>query len=84
LNKLSLNIKKTNYIILKSRTKSLTHMPDILIEGNTIDMVEFNKILGIIINASLTWSNHINLIKQKISKTIGILKYVSNKLSYDD
>jgi len=43
LNKLSLNIKKTNYIIFKSKTKSLTHIPDIWIERNQIDTVEFSK-----------------------------------------
>jgi len=46
-------------------------------------MAEFSKFLGIIIDSSLTWSNHINVIKQKITKTIGILKYVRNKLSCD-
>jgi len=70
-------------MIFKSRKRSLTPTPDILIEGNEIDRVEFSKFLGIIINPSLTWSYHINLIKQQVSKTIGILKYVSNKLSCD-
>ena len=32
-------------------------------------------------NSSLTWLDHIYLIKQKVCKTIGILKYVRNKLT---
>jgi len=37
--------------------------------------------LGIIINSSLAWTYHISLLKQKVNRTIGILKYVRFKLS---
>ena len=43
-------------------------------------MVETCKFLGIIINSSIDWSDHINLINRKVSKTIGILKCVRHKL----
>ena len=46
-------------------------------------MVDSSKFLGIIINSSLDWTEHINLINQKVSKTIGILKYVTTKLPID-
>ena len=39
--------------------------------------------LGVIINTSLDWSDHISLVNQKVSKSIGILKCVKNKLSAD-
>jgi len=43
-------------------------------------MVETSKFFGIVINSSLDWTGRINLINRKVSKTIGILKYVRNKL----
>ena len=81
LNKLSLNIKKTNFIAFKPRTKSLTGVPNVLIDGYAVNKVESSRFLGVVTNSSLDWNNHINLINSKVSKTIGILKYVKNKLS---
>ena len=73
LNKLSLNIKKTNFIVFRPKVKKLPDIPFIQIDNVKVDMVETCKFLGIIINSSLDWSNHINLINRKVSKTIGIL-----------
>ena len=46
-------------------------------------MVESSNFLGVIINSSLDWSDHISLVNRKVSKSIGILKCVKNKLSAD-
>ena len=43
-------------------------------------MVESSRFLGVVINSFLNWNDHISLAKGKISKTIGILRYVKNKL----
>jgi len=45
-----------------------------------INVVETSKFLGIIISSSLDWTDHINLISQKVSRTIGVVKCVRNKL----
>ena len=82
LNELSLNISKTNYIVFRQKNKKLSNVPDILIDNNKIDMVHSSKFLGVIINERLTFCDHIKLIKQKISKSLGILKYVRYKLSH--
>ena len=42
-------------------------------------MVELSKFLGVIVNSFLDWSDHISLVG-KVSKSIGILKCVKNKL----
>jgi len=39
-------------------------------------MVESTKFLGVIINSSLDWSDHISLVNWKVSKSTGILKCV--------
>ena len=39
-------------------------------------MVGSSKFLGVIINSSLDWSDHITLVNRKVSKSIGILKCV--------
>jgi len=52
-------------------------------ESSKFLRIIINSFLGIIINSSLDWSDHISLVNQKVSKSIGILKCANNKLSAD-
>ena len=72
VNKLSLNIKKTHYMIL-CRRKKLCHDVKLLIDGQAINEVQKTKFLGIIIDNQLTWKWHINYIAGKIARGIGML-----------
>jgi len=81
LNKLSLNIKKTNYIFFQSKSKASPLRRDLKIDGVIIENVTRTKFLGIIINSTLTWKDHISTIKQKIFKNTGIIARVRNRLS---
>ena len=69
LNKLSLNIKKTNFMIIKSRGKNVDPtLLNININNNKIQHVQFIKFLGIIIDEHLTWDHHIRYITGKLQK----------------
>ena len=72
MNKLSLNIKKTHYMIF-CRRKKLDHNVKLLIDGQAIDEVKKTKFLGIIIDNKLTWKWHIDHIAGKISRGIGMI-----------
>ena len=61
VNKLSLNIDKTQFVIF-SRTKYKNYNVDLKIEGQSIDKVQHTKFLGIIIDYNLNWKNHVNYI----------------------
>ena len=54
LNKLSLNVKKTNCMIFRIKSKVLRNIPNVFIDGTILDKVDSCKFLGIIINSSLT------------------------------
>jgi hypothetical protein len=82
-NKLSLNISKTHYIIFKSRNKSILNPKDISINGTVIDRVESTKFVGICLDSSFKWSSHINHIKNKIAKGMGILCKARKVLNRD-
>lgn len=74
LNKLSLNIKKTNFMIFRSKNKKLPKGEvKIKIEDKPIERVDHTKFLGVIINDRLTWDDHIKTICNKASKSIGII-----------
>jgi len=76
-NLLSLNIKKTNYILFGN--KKLLDI-SLFINNEKLTRVYETKFLGIIIQSNLKWNTHIALLKNKISKTIGILCKVKNVL----
>ena len=75
LNKLSLNIKKTNYMLFRTCNK-LDNDLNISIDGIKLNPVTKTKFLGVIINSTLTWNDHIAMIKSKISKNIGIISRI--------
>ena len=79
-NKLTINLKKTHYMVFhRSRIKhKYTH--EVQIKGNIINHVCNTKFLGIIIDSKLNWVDHINHIKNKISKSIGIIYKIRNFL----
>ena len=80
-NILSLNIKKTNNILFNHRNKKICSDTFILINDSPINRVPFCKFLGVIIDEHLTWINHINYVKSKISINIGFLSWICNFVS---
>ena len=71
VNKLSLSIKKTHYMVF-CRRKRLDVDVKLLIDGEAIDDVQKTKFLGIIIDNKLSWKYHIDHISGKIARGIGM------------
>ena len=67
VNKLSVNVLKTNYMIFSLR-KNIIPIQNVYINNIVINYVTTTKFLGIIIDNKLTWCEHISHIKRKISK----------------
>ena len=72
-NKLSLNVNKTYCMVFKKRRQYLNTNPNITISNKMIDIVNSTKFLGVLIDSSLTWDDHILYIRKKIAKGIGII-----------
>ena len=77
-NKLSLNVKKTNFVMFRPRQKQLPFVPKIRLIDNSNNPFELEskdcmKYLGILIDSHMSWNQHINYISQKISRTVGII-----------
>ena len=66
VNKLSLNVAKTNFIVFSGRKKA--ENARITIENNDIERVSNTKFLGVMIDEKLTWKQHISNLKVKLSK----------------
>ena len=84
LNRLSLNISKTNFVIFHARGKVKGSVVTILINKQAIDEVISVKYLGILIDSQLTFKNHIDELSKKVSRAIGVLyklrPYVTAKI----
>src|SRR6218665_2603534 len=74
LNKLSLNLKKTNYILFRSHRKPIpSNTLTLHINNVEIPKVSSTKFVGILVDQFLTWSDHISNITSKMSRNVGIV-----------
>ena len=73
LNKLSLNLAKTEYILIASRHKIniIDVQSTVKINSQHIKRVKCTKVLAVQINEHLSWNQHIEYIANKISSGIG-------------
>ena len=80
-NKLSLNVVKTQGMIIGSRGKlhsidlPRSSKPELNIGSEEITMVNNTKYLGLQVDDQLKWSTHLSSTIKKVSRGIGMLKY---------
>ena len=72
-NKLSVNIKKTNYVTLSPSQRKLNHSFSLSFGGQPLIQSNVTKFLGVYLDEHLTWKYHINFVCKQIAKSIGIL-----------
>jgi Reverse transcriptase (RNA-dependent DNA polymerase)/Endonuclease-reverse transcriptase len=84
VNKLTLNLDKTNFILFKSHRKvgTLDNQMLLRINEDSIAQVKTTKFLGVYVDQHMTWNEHIKNISNKIAKNIGILARASYLLPY--
>ena len=79
INKLSLNVDKTKFMVFQSKRSSKNFdWIELTMNGKRIEKVSTFCFLGLTINQFLDWDDHIKVISNKISSTVGVL----NKLKY--
>ena len=88
INKLSLNAKKTKYMVFHNHQRKLDncHHCSFLVEQPSkikinnipIEKVKTHIFLGITLHENLSWNDHIQYIANKISKTIGIIRCIKS------
>ena len=80
-NKLSLNVNKTEVILLgtKSRLRNLPHNDiNININGTPLSRVKKCKHLGVIVDENLSWSDHIDQVRKKALSGMHVIRKVKN------
>ena len=83
-NKLSVNVAKTEFMVIGSRQKLLAESHNeinIKLEDQVISNVDHAKSLGLIIDNRLSWSNHVNELCKKVTSAIGALRRIRPLIS---
>ena len=77
-NKLTLNMTKTEVMLIGSRQKlnTLTTSLVLNINGTPINQVSTSKSLGLVIDANPTWGSHIERLAKKVASGIAAIKRV--------
>ena len=74
-NKLSLNIKKTNYTLFhKNSTKD--DLPLKLLDLKIVNILKRRtsiKFLGVMLDENISWKEHVKIEENKLSKNVGLL-----------
>ena len=73
-NKLSLNIKKSKFILFSRKGTEPIINNKLVMNNHQIERINEIKFLGYIIDEKLSWKSHVNYISFKISKNFAILK----------
>ena len=73
VNRLSLNIDKTNFVVFHPHNKPVKELITIKINKKAINEKKYVKYLGILIDSTLSYKLHIDNICKKISRSIGVM-----------
>ena len=78
VNKLSLNVSKTNYMVFGNRRINCDL--DIQIHNHQMSRVSKTKFLGVVTHQKLTWKEQINNVKTNLSRITGVVYRASHAL----
>ena len=80
-NRMSVNANKTHYIRFSLKRQYLSLPVPIIFDNQELNCIPSTKFLGVVIDESLTWKNHVSYIASKICKSIGIIHKVRRLLT---
>lgn len=83
-NKISLNIKKCNYMIFNDNSNSDVESCNISIDDVKLEKIEQTKYLGVIIDNKLKFNDHGESIISKMNKKLGLFRRISFKLNEEN
>lgn len=78
-NRMAINAKKCNALVLNHDPE----MINITIDDEIIQIVEHVKYLGVILDNQLNFIEHVDMVKRKINKRVGLLSRLSNKMTFE-
>lgn len=76
-NRLTLNVSKSKFILIGSPKKlSTCNDVNVVIDDSPLECTDTFKYLGVTINKTMTWGDHVEAISTKINQRLGLLKRI--------
>lgn len=72
-NRLSLNVKKSNFVIFHPPQKKIPFKLKLYLSNNLLNQVTNIKYLGVFFDENLNWKHHVSYIGSKIKRGIGMI-----------
>ena len=72
-NKLTINPSKSNYLVISPKANEVLTNCSVLLHNVSIKSITNAKYLGLQIDSTLTFQNHLRLIENKLSRALGML-----------
>ena len=73
VNRLALNVAKTNFVIFRSYQKIPDHNVTLLMNNKALEQKDHVKYLGVLLDQHLSWKYQINNVAVKVSRGLGII-----------
>ena len=80
-NKLTLNTKKSNFLLVHPRQRKPSRKISISIDNEPLAETDHAKYLGVLMDNNLSWKYHIQQINIKVAKSLGIIAKVRHFVS---
>ena len=82
VNKLSLNVKKTKYMVFHAINKNIEGLvPELRINDINIERVQNFNFLGLNLDEHMSWKHHIDIVANKLIKFSGVLNKLKKNLA---
>ena len=81
VNRLALNVKKTNFVIFRSNRKPANHDVTLILNRKALEQKDHVKYLGIYMDQHLNWKYQISHVSKKVSRGGGILSKLRHFLN---
>ena len=79
VNRLALNVDKTNFVIFRAK-KPIYHNVTLILNRKAIEQKDHVKYLGVFMDEHLNWKYQISNVAKKISRGIGIIAKLRSSL----
>ena len=73
VNRLALNVNKTNFVIFRSHQKILDHNVTLKMNNKALEQKDHVKYLGVLLDQHLSWKYQIKSVALKVSRGLGII-----------
>ena len=74
---LQLNVRKTKCMLVSSNWRKSVPPLNVQLDDAHIEQVSTYKFLGVMVNQSLSWINHIDLVSSRVSKGLSLFRRIA-------